>query len=140
MTIRRRAMLLSTVAVSTAAWPQFGAAQAAAPPGDFMALSARLTGFPVSALSAGVGAMLLKSFQAQWALQAPEQLAENAALSPQMKADIISAWYSGVTNTAAGPVVVTHDEALVWQSADFLHPPGQCGGGFGYWSTPPAQT
>lgn len=141
MTIRRRAMLLSTVAVSTAAWPQFGAAQAAAAPIDgFMALSARLTGFPVSALSAGVGAMLLQSFQAQGALQAPGQLAANAALSPKLNADIISAWYSGVTNTAAGPVVVTHDEALVWQSADFLHPPGQCGGSFDYWSTPPAQT
>ncbi len=138
MTIRRRAMLLSTVAVATAGWPQLGAARAAAPLNSFLALSARLTGFPVSALSAGVGAMLLQSFQAQGALKAPGQLAKNATLSPALTADIIAAWYSGVSQTAAGPVVVTHDDALVWHSADFLHPPGQCGGAFGYWSTPPA--
>lgn len=140
MTIRRRAILLSTVAVATAGWPLMGTAQAAAPVDDFLALSARLTGFQVSELSASVGAMLLKSFQAQGALQASGPLSSNPPLSPALNADIISAWYSGIRQTPAGPVVVTHDEALVWHSAGFLHPPGQCGGAFGYWSTPPAQT
>lgn len=129
MTIRRRAILLSTVAAAVAGLPRLGMAQAAAPLDDFLALSARLTGFPVSALSAGVGELLLKSFQTRGELQAP-------ALS----AEIIAAWYSGVSQTAAGPVVVTHDQALVWHSADFLHPPGQCGGAFGYWSLPPEKT
>lgn len=122
MTIRRRTILLSTVATATAGWPQLGVAQAAGPVGDFLALSARLTGFPVSALSAGVGAMLLKSFQAQGAQPGPGQLAANTTRSPALDAEIIAAWYSGVSQTAAGPVVVTHDEALVWHSADFLHP------------------
>lgn len=131
MTIRRRTILLSTLAASTTAWPQLGAAQPATPLNDFMALSARLTGFPLSALSAGVGASLLGSYQALG------HFAANATASPTLHADIAAAWYSGVSQTAAGPVVVTHDEALVWQSADFLHPPGQCGGAFGYWSTPP---
>ncbi len=140
MTISRRAILLSTVAASTAAWHPLGVAHAAAPVDDFLALSARLTGFPVSALNAGVGAMLLQSFQAQGALQAPGQLAANAVLSPVLNAEIIAAWYSGVSQTATGPVVVTHDEALVWRSADFLHPPAQCGGAFGHWSTPPVNT
>ena len=140
MTIRRRAILISTVAAATAGWPQLGAAQAAAPVDDFLALSARLTGFPVSALSAGVGALLLESFQTRLALQAPGQLAATATLSSTLSAEIIDAWYSGVITTAAGPVVVTHDEALVWHCADFLHPPGQCGGEFGHWSTPPANT
>ena len=140
MTIRRRAILLSTVAASTAGWPQMGVAQAAAPVDAFLALSARLTGFPVSALSADVGAMLLKSFQAQGALQAPGELAAKATLSPTLSAEIIAAWYTGVTTITAGPVVVAHDEALVWHSADFLHPPGQCGGAFGHWSIPPAKT
>lgn len=132
MTIRRRAILLSTVAATTAAWPQLGTTKAAPPLDAFMALSARLTGFPVSALSASVGVMLLKSFPAQTALKAP--------LSPKRNAQIIAAWYSGVRPTAAGPVVVTHAEALVWHSADFLHPPGQCGGAFGHWSLPPEKT
>ena len=140
MTIRRRAILLSTLAASTAAWSQLGIAKAAAPVDDFLALSARLTGFPVSALSAGVGAMLLKSFQERGALKAPGQLGVKARLSPKLNAEIIAAWYSGVSETAAGPVVFTHDEALMWHSADFLHPPGQCGGAFGYWSLPPAKT
>ncbi len=140
MTIRRRAMLISTVAAATAGWPVLGMAQTAAPVDGFLALSARLTGFPVSQLSAGVGALLLKSFQAQGALKAPGQLAANAAVSPALSAEIITAWYSGVSQTKSGPVVVTHDDALVWQSADFLHPPGQCGGAFGYWATPPEKT
>ena len=139
MTTGRRAILLTTVAAATAGWPQLGLAQTAAPVDDFLALSARLTGFPVSALSAGVGALLLESFQARGALQAPGQLASSAALSPTLSVEIIEAWYSGVITTAAGPVVVTHEEALVWHCADFLHPPGQCGGAFGHWSTPPAR-
>ena len=140
MTIRRRTILLSAIAAATAGFPLMGVAQAAAPVDDFMALSARLTGFPVSELSASVGAVLLKSFQAQGALQTLGQLGPKASLSPALNAEIISAWYSGISQTPAGPVVVTHDEALVWHSADYLHPPGQCGGAFGYWSTPPAQT
>ena len=134
MTIRRREILLSTLVATTAAWPQLGTAQPATPLNDFMALSARLTGFPVSALSAGVGALLLAAYPARG------QLAVHASPSPTLQAEIIAAWYSGVSQTAAGAVVVTHGEALVWQTADFLHPPGQCGGAFGYWSLPPAKT
>lgn len=140
MVMRRRTILLSAVAATTAGLPWLSAARAAAPVDAFLALSARLTGFPVSALSAGVGELLLQSFQARGELQAPAQLAVGASRSPALEADIISAWYSGVSHTAAGPVVVTHDEALVWHSADFLHPPGQCGGAFGYWAHPPATT
>ena len=106
MKIRRRAVLLSTVAVATTGWSQWGMAQSVASVDDFMALSARLTGFPVSALSA----------------------------------EIVAAWYSGVVTTPTGPKVVTHSEALVWHSAEFLHPPGQCGGAFGHWATPPSTT
>lgn len=129
MTIRRRSILLSTVAMATAGWPLMGVAQAAAPVDDFLALSARLTGFKVSELSASVGAMLLQSFQSQTALK-----------GPKLNQEIIAAWYSGISQTPAGPVVVTHQEALVWRSAAYLHPPGQCGGAFGYWSTAPEPT
>jgi hypothetical protein len=133
MTIRRRAILLTTLATATVGWPLMGGAQtqsqSQASVNDFLALSARLTGFPVSELSAGVGAMLLQSFQTQGTLK-----------GPKFNQEIIAAWYSGISQTPAGPVVVTHQEALVWRSAGFLHPPGQCGGAFGYWSTPPAPT
>ena len=137
MTIHRRAILLSTVAIAAAGWQQWGTAQSSASVDDFMALSARLTGFPASALSAGVGALMLQAFQARGVLQ-PKDLAPDATLSPTLSAEIIGAWYSGVVTTAAGPEVLTHSEALVWQSAEFLHPPGQCGGAFGYWAHPPS--
>lgn len=137
MTIHRRAILLSAVAIASAGWPQWGTAQSPASVDDFMALSARLTGFPASALSAGVGALILRAFQARGVLQ-PKDLAADAALGPTLSAEIIAAWYSGVVTTVAGPEVLTHSEALVWQSAEFLHPPGQCGGAFGYWAHPPS--
>lgn len=139
MKIRRRAVLLSTVAVATTGWSQWGMAQSVASVHDFMALSARLTGFPVSALSAGVGALLFEGFQARGSLPA-KAIASNASVSPALSAEIVAAWYSGVVTTPTGPKVVTHSEALVWHSAEFLHPPGQCGGAFGHWATPPSTT
>lgn len=137
MAIPRRAVLLSTLAAAMGGWPLMGGtqplAQAQTPSqasvNDFLALSAGLTGFAMSELSASVGAMLLQSFQAQATLK-----------GPKLNQEIIAAWYSGIRQTPAGPVVVTHQDALVWRSAAFLHPPGQCGGAFGYWSTPPEST
>lgn len=67
-------------------------------------------------------------------------------LSSQMDAntsltkEIVATWYSGVCQTSAGPAVATHDQALAWHSAPYLHPPGVCGGAFGYWSESPSST
>ena len=140
MTIKRRKLLLATLAASAAAVPQLSAAKSATPVANFLALSARLTGFPLSALNADVGAALLASLKASGALKVSDSLVANANLSPALRAEIISAWYTGVSQAPAGAVVVTHSEALIWRSADFLHPPGQCGGAFGHWSVAPAKT
>ena len=140
MPIRRRKLLLATLAASAVAVTQLSAAKSATPAANFLALSARLTGFPLSALNADVGAMLLASLKASGRLKVSDSLTANANLSSALRAEIISAWYGGVSQTPAGEVVVTHSDALVWRSADFLHPPGQCGGAFGHWSVPPAKT
>ena len=85
------------------------------------------------------GAVLLKSFQERGVLPAPSTVSATAPLPPAAawSQAIVAAWYSGVYDTPAGPGVATHDEALMWHCADFMHPPGQCGGGFGYWSEAP---
>ena len=137
MTISRRKLLLATLAAPAAAVPQLSAAKSIPPIAHFLALSARLTGFPVSALNAGVGGALLASLKASGSLKPSDSLMANATLSPALRAEIISAWYSGVRQMPAGDVVLTHSDALVWRSAEFLHLPGQCGGAFGHWSVPP---
>lgn len=135
MTFRRRDLLLTGLSAAAAAsWPQASWAQAAWSAPDFLNVSARLTGFPVAQLNPGVGAALLKTLQARGSLPALNTLSPNSALSKE----IVATWYSGIAHTAAGPVVLTHEDALMWRCADFMHPPGQCGGAFGYWAEPPA--
>ena len=139
MSVRRRDLLLTGLSAATATWPQLGWTQTTWSLPEFLAVSARLTGFPVAQLSTSAGAVLLKSFQERGVLPAPSTVSATAPLPPAApwSQAVVAAWYSGVYETPAGPRVATHDEALMWHSADFMHPPGQCGGGFGYWSEAP---
>lgn len=139
MRLRRRDILLTGLSATAATWPQLGWAQAAWSLKDFLGVSARLTGFPVAQLSTSAGAVLLKSFQERGVLPALSTLPATAPLSASAawSQDIVAAWYSGVYQSPAGARVATHDEALVWHCADFMHPPGQCGGAFGHWSEAP---
>lgn len=135
MTFRRRDVLLTGLSAAAAAsWPHMSWAQATWSAPEFLTMSARLTGFPVAQLNPSVGAALLKTLQARGSLPALNTLSPSSALSQE----IVATWYSGIANTAAGPVVLTHEDALMWRCADFMHPPGQCGGAFGYWAEPPA--
>lgn len=56
---------------------------------------------------------------------------------PVLENRIISAWYSGVHQTAQGDEVVTYTDALMWEALDFTKPMGWCGGETGYWSEVP---
>ena len=51
--------------------------------------------------------------------------------------EIIAAWYSGVVNTAAGPVLVTWSGALAWRVIPGIHAPSECGGAPDSWSNAP---
>lgn len=70
--------------------------------------------------------------EAQWAEKsrsAPIQ--EGAEFALQL-------WMSGMT-PSANSQVLTYTDAPVWMAlSSFTKPPAVCGGGFGYWSAPPA--
>lgn len=137
MTPRRRALLLSGLSIAATGIPRLPRAQATSSLDEFLALSSQLTGFPVSALDRTAGAMILKSFEDRGMLPALTRLSDQTNANTPLTQEIVATWYSGVCETNSGPVVVSHDQALVWKSAPYLHPPGQCGGAFGYWSEPP---
>jgi hypothetical protein len=46
-------------------------------------------------------------------------------------------WYTGRLELEKDKyLVLTYDDALVWQACDFTKPPTTCGGPFGYWQHP----
>jgi len=50
---------------------------------------------------------------------------------------IARVWYTGRIETEKNKfVVISYDDALVWQACDFTKPPTTCGGPFGYWQHP----
>lgn len=105
----------------------------------FLALSARLTGFPAEALDPAVADDLLDALRAVGDGEALERPLRNPDSGAQdaLARRIIAAWYSGIHPTAAGPAVRTFGEALVWRALDFTTPPGYCAAAPEDWSRPP---
>ena len=105
----------------------------------FRALSARLTGFGPSALDAGFAGELRRELLALGHARTLDALArtndETTPETAELEAEIISAWYSGVFPTPAGPVVGALYGALVWTAANFATAPGMCHAGD--WATAP---
>lgn len=154
--LKRREVLAGLGAV--AAFAAFGPAKAAADlpaaPKGFLAASSRLCGVALDDSYRQVGdavwnAMggptdaqlkivveLTQVFDNEEKLQ---QVLKSSDLMPKAQA-LISAWYNGWTQDAAGNnVLISYDEALMWAAcSDFTKPPGDCGGPFGYWQDPPA--
>ena len=135
---RRRALLLSglSVAVAELSGPCF--AQTSLLPGEFLALSSRLTGVPVTALGIDTAGFILKCLQERHPTSALSALYAQPHADSELSREVVAAWYSGLCQTTTGTVVATHDRALVWHSTSFMHPPGICGEAFGHWSDPPA--
>ena len=102
----------------------------------FVALSARLTGFPASILDRRFAATLLHGLAAtghQSALEAvlaDDQCADCSAT----EIEIVSAWYSGLVPQESGAIVGTLNDALIWRAAAFATPPSICAPG---WERPP---
>ena len=105
----------------------------------FLDLSARLTGFPATALDARFADSLLRALVESGHGTALDSLLQdaNSADFRELEAAIIGAWYSGLLPAASGPVVATLNGALVWAAADFAAPPGVCAG-HGSWGRAPA--
>jgi len=107
---------------------------------DFVALSASLTGTPVSRLDPQAAATLYAAFKGRGLLPELAHLAGQAdpgATGSALGDEVVAAWYSGICQTADGPDVAAYNSALIWDSASFLHPSGTCGGPTGYWGDPP---
>ncbi|WP_162232254.1 sugar dehydrogenase complex small subunit [Methylogaea oryzae] len=105
---------------------------------DFVALSARLTGRPTADFDPETAARMLKAFQGRGLGRELARLYLHPASNDALAGQVVSAWYTGVCQTAAGPAVATFNDALLWKTAAFLHPPGTCGGPTDYWSRPPS--
>ena len=102
----------------------------------FLALSARLTGFPAAALDVGFGDGLLRALADSGRKSELDALLRDGTGSEELEAEIIAAWYGGILPTASGAVVGTLYGALVWATVDFATPPGICVGP-GSWREPP---
>ena len=111
----------------------------------FLALSARLTGFPAAALDPAAAGDLLDALSAAGEGAGLEGLLEDTANEVDgtqggLAAQIIAAWYSGIHPTAEGPAARVVREALVWRALEFAHAPGYCSAELNDWSRPPPGT
>ena len=106
----------------------------------FMALSARLTGFPVDAFAPTLAQDMMAGFLAQGDGSDLDRLLSGDA--PDADSDlarrIAVAWYSGMHPTDGGTPVHAFREALVWRALPFTGPPGTCNAAPGDWNRPPA--
>lgn len=137
----RRTVLLSGLAAASASLPLRLFAQPGFALDDFVALSASLTGVPAAALDARAARVMYAAFEERGLLPGLARLAGQAdpgAAESPLADEVAAAWYSGIVQTANGPVVAAYASALLWGSASFLHPSGTCGGLTGYWGDPPA--
>ena len=106
----------------------------------FLALSARLTGFPAAVLDPALAGDLLDALKAAGEDAGLEDLLEGTAngAHDDVATQIIAAWYSGIYPSAEGPAAHVVREALVWQALEFAHAPGHCSTELNDWSRPPA--
>ena len=50
---------------------------------------------------------------------------------------VIAALYTGTVDGPNGTIVVSYDQALVWQACGWTKPNAFCGGQTNYWADPP---
>ncbi len=139
MLTRRKMLLVGMATAGTATVPSGLFAQVGFSLQDFLQLSSLLTGLPVSALNPNFARFIYAAYSERGVLDELAQLAADPAPEslPSRAADeLVAAWYSGVVQTMAGPVMGNYHSALLW-STPGLHPAGVCGGYTGYWSEPP---
>lgn len=125
--LRRRAF----AALCAAAPVAVAAATVTAPGGNvraFLALSAKLTGFPAAELDSSFAATLDGALRHAGHGARLDALAagQRRAGCEALEAAIVDAWYSGVVPHASGPAVATLHRALIWRAAPFARPPSVC--------------
>lgn len=154
MSSRRRLLLQGLAALAASGWLPPAATQgtsAALSATRFTALSTAVTGFAYA--DTAIARALLQALGAAVGMAALTRLADLAVKTPaadlgpaldaaglaKAAATVVTALYSGVVQTAKGPVVITYDDALAWQAVPWTKPNAVCGGMTDYWSTDPTK-
>src|SRR5439155_26388781 len=91
------------------------------------------------ALNASVGSAKLKQLAALAASTRPDQLdaALKAAGLERTAEILVAALYTGAVDGPKGTIVVSYDQALVWQACGWTKPNAFCGGQTNYWADAP---
>jgi len=119
-------------------------------PKSFAATSLAYTGYAFSdpgvanamlaALNASVGAGNLGKLATLAARTPPGQLdaALRSAGLERTAEIVVTALYTGTVEGPKGTIVVSYDQALIWQACGWTKPNAFCGGPTNYWATAPA--
>ena len=149
----RRTVLQGIAALAASGWlPVTVAPSAAAAMASkaFTATSLAYTGYAfgdpgvanamLRALNASVGSANLAKLAALASNTPPAQLdAALKSIGLERTAEIVvAALYTGTVDGPNGPIVVSYDQALVWQACGWTKPNAFCGGPTNYWANPPA--
>lgn len=149
----RRRVLQGLAALVASGWVPAGMAQDPLAPLSaqrFAAVSRTTTGFVfddpetatamLRALNDAVGASTLARIANLAAVIGPDQLSSELKIAglDGAAAKVVTALYTGVVDGPSGQVVLTYNNALVWQACAWTKPNMLCGGVTNYWSEPPA--
>lgn len=152
---RRRAVLRGIGALAASGWLPQSLAQggsAALTPKGFAAASLAYTGYSfddpaianamLRALGARVGNANLARLAALASRTPPGELdgALKAAGLDTAAEIVVAALYTGTVDGPKGTIVVSYDQALVWQACGWTKPNAFCGGPTNYWANPPVAT
>lgn len=149
----RRAALQGIAALAASGWLPHSIAQSGAPamsPASFTATSRAYTGYVFQ--DPGVAAAMLRALSAAVGSANLARLATLAARTPPSELDaalksaglertaeeVLVALYTGTVETPKGTIVVSYDQALVWQACAWTKPNAFCGGATNYWASAPA--
>ena len=142
-------MLRGLAALAASGWMPATFAQGALSSAQLAGLSNALTGAAyadpaivaamLGALTQAVGAGKLTRLARLAATTPAAQLGDAiAAASLGAAAEtVVAALYSGVVDTPRGPLVISYDQALVWQAVAWTKPNAFCGGQTNYWASAP---
>jgi Membrane bound FAD containing D-sorbitol dehydrogenase len=152
--MNRRELLQGLVALASSGWlpPAFAQSAASTPLSQtqFSATSVACTGYTfgdprvatamLRALNDAVGGANLIRLATLAVNTPPAQLdASLKSAGLERTAEIVvAALYTGTVDSPKGTIVISYDQALVWQACGWTKPNAFCGGQTNYWADPPA--
>ena len=152
--MNRRELLQGLVALASSGWLPAAIGQSAASPSlsptQFSAMSIACTGYGfddprvanamLRALNDSVGRGNLIRI-ARLAINTPPGQLDAALKAAGMERTaeiVVAALYTGTVDGPKGTIVISYDQALVWQACGWTKPNAFCGGQTNYWADAPA--